>query len=58
MENVNVQLFNSQGRLIYNKRTAIEQKNLEISFDTFPIGVYFLKIDGLNLQEEFKVIKE
>ena len=58
LENVNVQLFNVKGQLIYQNTENIEGANLELDFDTFSVGVYFLRISGRNFKKEFKVLKK
>jgi len=58
LENVNVHLFDSNGRLVYQKLENLERATFNISFNTFPSGIYFLRISGINFKEEFKVLKK
>ncbi|GMN10423.1 hypothetical protein MTsPCn9_31110 [Croceitalea sp. MTPC9] len=58
VDNVIVRLFDANGRLVYLKSERVEGSMLELEFDTFPIGIYFLKIEGRNFKEEFKVLKK
>ncbi len=58
VEDVSMELFDVNGRLIYQKSEEVEGINLEMSFDTFPVGIYFLKVTGRNFKEEFKILKK
>ncbi|WP_394973823.1 reprolysin-like metallopeptidase [uncultured Croceitalea sp.] len=58
VEDVSMQLFDVNGRLIYQKSEEVQGINLEMSFDTFPVGIYFLKVTGRNFKEEFKILKK
>ncbi|WP_350292546.1 reprolysin-like metallopeptidase [uncultured Croceitalea sp.] len=58
LENVDVQLFDINGRLVYKRLENGDEQNLELGFETFPVGVYFLRITGRNFKEEFKVLKK
>ncbi len=56
--NVTIQLFDGNGRLIKESDEALNGTNLEMEFGTYPAGIYFLRISGVNFKEEFKVLKK
>ena len=58
LENVDVQLFDINGRLIYQESENLEGTTFEVGFDTFPSGIYFLRVSGINFKEDFKVLKK
>jgi subtilisin-like proprotein convertase family protein len=57
IESISMQLFNANGRLIYDKAERVQGRSLEMDFNAFPVGIYFLRIMGENLNEEFKILK-
>jgi len=58
LENVDVLLFDINGRLIYQESESLDSSTFEVGFDTFPSGIYFLRVSGINYKEDFKVLKK
>jgi len=58
VQDIVIQLFDDSGRLVYEELEMIRRTDLELDFDRFPVGVYFLKITGQGFEENFKVFKK
>jgi hypothetical protein len=52
-------LFDILGRAVVNKNLkGLDYVNLDISANKFSIGIYFLRLIGANISEEYKLIKK
>ena len=58
LEQVDVQLFDNNGGLLYQTTMNIQGTSFELNFEAYPVGFYFLRVTGRNLKEEFKVLKK
>ena len=58
LENVDILLFDINGRLIYQESENLDSSTFEVGFDTFPSGIYFLRVSGINYKEDFKILKK
>lgn len=55
---VNVQVFSANGRLVLRDTRTVNGNELEMDFSLLPIGIYYLNIQGSEIREVFKLIKE
>lgn len=55
---VNVQVFDTNGRLVLSDRKNFSGSELELDCSTLPTGIYYVNIQGLEIQEVLKIIKE
>ncbi len=55
---VDVQVFSADGRLILKTNRRVNGNELEMDFSSLSIGIYYLNIQGAEIQEVFKLIKE
>ncbi len=56
--NLDVQVFSSNGQLVLKTKKQVNGNDLELDFSGFQTGVYYMRIHGTGLKEEFKLIKE
>jgi len=52
-----VSIFNTLGNQILNKNIENLNQTL-VNFETFEKGMYFVKIEGVNVEEQIKIVKE
>ncbi|TAI47219.1 reprolysin-like metallopeptidase [Flagellimonas allohymeniacidonis] len=52
-----IQVFSAEGRLVMTDSRRVDGSELEMDFSALPTGVYYLRLQGAQLNKEFKMIK-
>nr|WP_224491451.1 T9SS type A sorting domain-containing protein [Robertkochia marina] len=56
---VNYQVFNLQGKLMQKGEVdGMLSRNPQIDISNLPSGLYMVKVDGANLEQTFKIVKQ
>ncbi|MEO9510876.1 MAG: reprolysin-like metallopeptidase [Flavobacteriaceae bacterium] len=55
---VDVKVFSSNGRLVLSEKKEVSGNELEMDFSLLQSGIYYLNIQGVEIQEVFKFIKK
>ncbi|MGX1931333.1 reprolysin-like metallopeptidase [Flagellimonas sp. 2504JD4-2] len=55
---LNIHVFSSNGQLVLKTTRRVEGNELEMDFSGLQTGVYFMRVQGSEIYEEFKLIKE
>ena len=58
VEEVNVQVFTTDGRLLLDQTFQVNGLELPLDLSIYPSGIYFIKFDGENIKGTSKVIKQ
>ncbi|WP_190810753.1 reprolysin-like metallopeptidase [Flagellimonas sp. S3867] len=55
---LDIQVFSANGQMVMKTRRRMEGNELEMDFSGLQTGIYFMRIQGSEIYEEFKLIKE
>ncbi|MGW9684986.1 reprolysin-like metallopeptidase [Flagellimonas sp. 2504JD1-5] len=55
---LDIQVFSTNGQLVIRTTKRVEGNELEMDFSGLHTGIYYMKIRGSEINEEFKLIKE
>ncbi|MGL4631024.1 MAG: T9SS type A sorting domain-containing protein, partial [Leadbetterella sp.] len=57
-ENLNLQIINSKGDIIINKRCIASNVDEYIDLKKLPSGLYLFRVNGLRYSQSFKILKD